>query len=160
MIGVRLQVALGRYLESLAKRRSMSALSSLKRLIPTTVHLVSGNSVHDTDMLSTETVTLSQVKAGDIIKVMAGERFPTDGAVHRIASGHASTLVDQSVMTGESLLVKKAVNDLVFAGTLNQGVTISIRASRVGASTSLGQIVEAVQQVRYYRIISQVDPHG
>ncbi len=82
---------------------------------------------------------LSELKSGDVVAVRPGERLPADGLV---VMGNSS--VDQSALTGESQPLEKAAGDEVFAGTHNLFGAITVRVSRVGKETLLGQVTETV----------------
>jgi heavy metal translocating P-type ATPase len=91
-------------------------------------------------------IPLSQVRVGDIVLVAPGECVAVDGTVR---SGHS--YVDQATITGESTPVETAHGAVVYAGTINQSGTLEIVADRLGADTSFGKIVEAVEHAERSR---------
>jgi cation-transporting ATPase V len=86
---------------------------------------------------------VDQVKVGDVVRVRPGEKIPADGVVEDGASA-----VDESMLTGESTPVEKAVGDAVTGATLNSDGTLLIRVTRVGADTALAQIVRLVAEAQ------------
>lgn len=82
----------------------------------------------------------SLIQTKDVLKVLPGSRIPADGKVV-----YGSTFIDESMLTGESIPVGKNVGDSVVGGTLNNGGMIHIQAERVGADTTLSQIVRLVE---------------
>ena len=88
-------------------------------------------------------IPIEEVEVGDLILVKPGERIPVDGVV---VSGH--TAVDESMLTGESIPVEKAVGSEVVGASINQNGTITIEASRVGKDTVLAQIIRLVEEAQ------------
>ena len=86
------------------------------------------------------------ISVGTVVSVRPGESFPCDGIVTK-----GETTVDQSIVTGESLPVRKVVGDRVFTGTLNRYGQIEIRATAVGADTSLAKIVRLVNEANNHK---------
>ncbi|MCI0491414.1 MAG: heavy metal translocating P-type ATPase [Planctomycetes bacterium] len=124
-------VLLGQVLEIGARRRTSSAIRELLSLAPPTARLI-----HDGEET---TVPLANVRKGDLLKVVPGEKIPADG---EIVSGRSS--VDESMITGEPVPSMKQAGDTVIGGTVNQTGAFQMRASRVGADTVLAQIVQMV----------------
>ena len=124
-------ITVGKTLEARAKGRTTDALRSLMRLAPRTASV-------ERDGKETQ-VPVEQVRAGDFFLVRPGESIPVDGEV--LEGGGA---VDESALTGESLPVDKAAGDSVSAGTVNRSGFLRCRASRVGADTTLAQIIQTV----------------
>lgn len=127
--------AIGDWLENLTIARADNALRDLALLVPTTVTVRRDG--RDVD------VPLAQVALGEVVLVRSGERVGVDGEV---LSGTGA--VNQSAITGESMPVEKRVGDEVFAGTLNEVGALEIRVTRLGDSTTLGQIVKLVTNAR------------
>ncbi len=119
-------------LEDLSMDRGRDAVTDLMALLPRTIQLRDG----DRD----RTVPLADVRPGQILIVSPGGAIPVDGTV--CAGGSA---VDQSRITGESMPVDVTVGDGVYAGSINQAGAIEVRAVRVGADSSYGQIIETVR---------------
>ncbi|MCR9066995.1 MAG: HAD-IC family P-type ATPase [Cytophagales bacterium] len=90
-----------------------------------------------------EVVDTDWLQVGDVIKVSPGEKIPTDG---EILSG--STTIDQSMITGESMPVRKTPEDDVIGGTINLQGLIQVRATRVGNDTGLARIIRLVQDAQ------------
>lgn len=88
-------------------------------------------------------VPLSQVKKGDIIRVKPGQKIAVDGVITK-----GSTTVDESMVTGESMPVRKKVGDNVIGSTINGDGAIEFRATKVGDETVLAQIVEMVKKAQ------------
>jgi Cu+-exporting ATPase len=91
-------------------------------------------------------VPLEHLHAGDILKVVPGEKVPVDG---EITSGKST--VDESMITGESLPVIKQKGDTVIGGTVNQTGSFQMRADRVGQDTVLSHIVQMVASAQRSR---------
>jgi P-type Cu+ transporter len=131
-------VLLGQVLELRARSRTGSAIRALLDLAPNTARIVRDGEERD--------VPLDQVQKGDRLRVRPGEKVPVDG---RVIDGRTS--IDESMITGESIPVAKAVGDRVTGGTINQTGSIVIEAERVGSETVLSQIVEMVAQAQRSR---------
>ncbi|HSW59026.1 MAG TPA: cation-translocating P-type ATPase [Dehalococcoidales bacterium] len=124
---------LGGLLENLVVARSGKAIRALASLLPDQVTLRKETG----DIL----IPLDQVRINDILLVHSGERIAADGEV---ISGNAT--VNQSAITGESLPVEIQAGSKVFAGTLNEVGTLEVKATGVGAETTLGQIRRMVEE--------------
>jgi len=131
-------VLLGQVLELRARSRTGSAIKVLLNLAPPTARLVASGGDHE--------VPLDQVKIGDSLRVVPGDKVPVDGVV---VEGHSS--VEESMITGEPLPVEKAVGDKVTGGTVNDSGSFVMRAERVGSDTLLGQIVNMVAEAQRSR---------
>ncbi len=131
-------VLLGQVLELRARSRTGSALKALLNLAPPTARQVAPGGDH--------VVPLDQVKVGDWLRVVPGDRIPVDGVV---VEGHSS--VEESMITGEPLPVEKTVGDKVTGGTVNGTGSFVLRAERVGSDTLLGQIVKMVADAQRSR---------
>jgi len=131
-------VLLGQVLELRARSRTGSAIKALLNLAPPTARQVAPGGDH--------VVPLDQVKVGDWLRVVPGDKVPVDGAV---VEGHSS--VEESMITGEPLPVEKAVGDKVTGGTVNGPGSFVMRAERIGGDTLLGQIVKMVADAQRSR---------
>ncbi len=131
-------VLLGQVLELRARSRTGSALKALLNLAPPTARRVAPGGDQE--------VPLDQVKVGDWLRVVPGDKVPVDGAV---VEGHSS--VEESMITGEPLPVEKAVGDKVTGGTVNGTGSFVMKAERVGSDTLLGQIVNMVAEAQRSR---------
>ena len=131
-------VLLGQVLELRARSRTGSAIKALLNLAPPTARQVAPGGDHE--------VPLDQVKVGDWLRVVPGDKVPVDGAV---VEGHSS--VEESMITGEPLPVEKTVGDKVTGGTVNGSGSFVMRAERIGSDTLLGQIVNMVGEAQRSR---------
>jgi P-type Cu2+ transporter len=129
-------ITLGRTLEQQAKHRAATAFDRLLSLQPTSARLVS----RDPDRPQAIEIPVEQVKIGEYLRVLPGEKIPTDGAIR-----WGQTTIDESAITGESIPVFKQVGDIVTAGTVNQSGAISIEVTRTGDDTTLAQIIALVE---------------
>jgi Cu+-exporting ATPase len=125
-------VLLGKWLEARAKHRTADALDALLRLKPAQAHKL----LDDGAVVEVATAAL---QIGDRLVVRSGEAIPADGMV---IDGRAS--LDESMLTGESLPVEKAVGDHVVAGSVNRDGHLVLRASAVAQETMLARIVRSV----------------
>lgn len=135
-------VTIGRYLEARAKIRAASAMNSLARRAPATA-LVR----RDGDWKATP---VERIAVGDEIKVPPTESIPVDG---EIIEGEAA--IDESLMTGESMPIRKRAGDAVLGGSLVTEGTLTVRAGATGARSALGRIVELVQKAQASRTDAQ-----
>jgi len=131
-------VLLGQVLELRARSRTGSAIKALLNLAPPLARQVAPGGDHQ--------VPLDQVKVGDWLRVVPGDKVPVDGAV---VEGHSS--VEESMITGEPLPVEKTAGDKVTGGTVNGSGSFVMRAERVGSDTLLGQIVKMVAEAQRSR---------
>jgi Cu+-exporting ATPase len=131
-------VLLGQVLELRARSRTGSAIKALLNLAPPTARQVADGGDHE--------IPLGQVKVGDRLRVVPGDKVPVDGTV---VEGHSS--VEESMITGEPLPVEKAVGDKVSGGTVNGPGSFIMRAERIGNDTLLGQIVSMVADAQRSR---------
>ena len=131
-------VLLGQVLELRARSRTGSAIKALLNLAPPTARQVAPGGDRE--------VPLDEVKVGDRLRVVPGDRVPVDGEV---VEGHSS--VEESMLTGEPLPVEKSVGDKVTGGTVNGSGSFVMRAERVGSDTLLAQIVSMVAEAQRSR---------
>jgi len=126
-------MALGGILEGKTVERARKGLRKLISLVPETGRRLLGG--------REETVPVTEIREGDILRVLPGEAVPVDGG---IVSGNTS--VDQSIITGESLPVDKGPGDEVFCGTINRFGSVDIKATRVGEDSSLQKLIRLTQE--------------
>jgi Cu+-exporting ATPase len=131
-------VLLGQVLELRARSRTGSAIKALLNLAPPTARQVAKDGDH--------VVPLDQVKVGDWLRVVPGDKVPVDGVV---VDGRSN--VEESMITGEPLPVEKTVGDKVTGGTVNGPGSFVMRAERIGSDTLLGQIVNMVAEAQRSR---------
>lgn len=123
---------LGALLEDLTVAKARAGIERLVHLTPQTARLIADG--------VEKVIPAEQVKVGDRIRVLPGERVAVDGI---ILSGQTS--VNQAVMTGESLPVDKTVGDEVSSGTVNQFGAFEMKATRVGEDSSIQRMIKLVQ---------------
>ncbi|GBE93125.1 heavy metal translocating P-type ATPase [Nostoc cycadae] len=128
-------ILLGRLFESRAKGETSEAIRKLIGLQAKTARLIR----HGTEV----DVPIAEVQIGDVVLVRPGEKIPVDGEVVE-----GTSTVDEAMVTGESVPVKKQPGDEVIGATLNKTGSFQFRATRVGADTVLAQIVQLVQQAQ------------
>lgn len=129
-------ITLGRTLEQQAKHRAANAFDRLLSLQPLSARLVSP----DPDRPQAIEIPVEQVKVGEYLRVLPGEKIPTDGVIR-----WGQTTIDESLVTGESIPLVKQVGDIAIAGTVNQSGAISIQVTRTGDDTTLAQIIALVE---------------
>ena len=124
-------VMLGRYLEHRAKRKAGSALAELFKLSASEVEVqAAGGNI---------TIPIDQLQVGDIFVVKPGDRIATDG---QVISGY--TTINNAFLTGEVTPIEINVNDLVFAGSINNNGNILVKATRIGSDTELARITRMI----------------
>lgn len=126
-------MAIGAILEEMTTDRAKKGLKKLIALAPSQGRRISNG--------SEEMIPAEKIRENDILRILPGETIPVDG---KIISGETS--VGQSVMTGESLPVDKAVGDDVFCGTINRFGAIDIKATKVGEDSSLQKLIRMVRE--------------
>ncbi len=129
-------ILLGRYLEAKSKSRMSGAIQKLMGLAPTsaTVILEDGQEVQR---------AIRDIEVGTVIRVRPGEKLAVDGEVIE-----GESFIDESMLTGEPLPVRKGVGDSVTGATLNTSGTLLYRATKVGSDTALAQIIRMVERAQ------------
>ena len=130
--------SLGNLLQSLTMERTRRAVRDLVGLAPREARVVDGDHTH--------TVAAAVVVPGDLVRVLPGERLAVDG---HVVDGQAG--VDQSPVTGESMPVGKTVGDDVFAGSIVQGGTLTVRATTSVADNTIAKIIHLVEEAQAQR---------
>ena len=128
-------ILLGKTLEIRAKGETSEAIRKLMGLQAKTARIVRNGQELE--------VPLAQVEIGDVVQVRPGEQIPVDGEV---IEGYST--IDEAMVTGESLPVKKQIGDEVIGATINKTGSFKFRATRIGKDTFLAQIVKMVQDAQ------------
>lgn len=128
-------ILIGKLLEEKAKGNTSSALKKLMGLQPKTVAIVKDNQ-------HTE-VPIEDIVVGDIVLVKPGEKIAVDGTLTL-----GESFVDESMLSGEPMAVRKSIGEKVFAGTINQKGSFQFKANKVGKDTMLAQIIKMVQDAQ------------
>lgn len=128
-------VLMGQVLELRARNKTGDAIRSLMRLSPSNAHLIENGEEKE--------VRTSEIKVDDILRVKPGESIPVDGEVIE-----GKSHIDESMITGEYMPVKKQPGDQVIGGTLNQSGSFKMKAVQVGEKTMLSKIVHQVAQAQ------------
>lgn len=128
-------VMLGKYLEAVAKGKTSAAIKKLMGLQPKTALVIRNGKQQE--------IAIDSVVAGDIVLVKPGQKIPVDGT---IVEGHSS--VDESMITGESIPIEKKKGDAVIGATINKTGSFRFRATKVGANTTLAQIIQLIEEAQ------------
>ena len=128
-------VMLGKFLESRSKNKTADAIKKLTELSPETAVILKDGVEY--------TVTVSEVKVGDIAVVKSGARIPLDGV---IKSGFSQ--IDESMITGESMPVDKKAGDCVTGGSINTNGLITVEITKIGEDTTLSKIIKFVEEAQ------------
>jgi Cu2+-exporting ATPase len=128
-------ILLGHWLEMRARAGASDAIRSLMNLAPARAVVVRHGVEKEVDT--------AEILAGETVVIRPGNKLPVDGEVLEGASQ-----VDESMLTGESMPVKKTVGDKVIGATINKSGSFRYRATKVGADTALAQIVKLVQEAQ------------
>ena len=126
---------LGQIMELKARAKTADSLKALLKLQANTAKLVQNDQVVEVD--------IGMVKQGDILQISSGEQIPLDGVVVE-----GKTYVDEAMMTGEPVPVKKQMHDTVIGGTVNQQGSIRIQTTAVGANTTLAKMIQTVAEAQ------------
>ena len=128
-------ITMGKYLEARSRGKTDESVKKLMNLAPKTAFVMRGEKELE--------VALSQVKVGDIVVSRSGESFAVDG---EIIEGTA--VVDESMLTGESVPIEKKVGDKVVGATLNKNGFVKYRSEKVGEDTALARIIKFVEEAQ------------
>ena len=136
-------ILLGHWLEMRARAGASSAIKALMNLTPARATVVRNGAEVD--------VATAEVLAGEIVVMRPGGKIPVDGTVE---SG--DSLVDESMLTGESMPVQKGPGATVVGATINKSGTFRYKATKVGADSALAQIVKLVQEAQNSKAPAQL----
>ncbi|MFH1095449.1 MAG: copper-translocating P-type ATPase [Candidatus Micrarchaeota archaeon] len=125
-------VLFGHWMEMKSRRGTTDALQALFNLVPPQARLLRNG--------REALVPTSDVKPGDVLVLKPGDKVPVDGVIMG-----GETLIDESMVSGESIPVQKKRGDKVIGGSINQSGSVRFRATHVGADTALAQIVRMVE---------------
>ncbi|KZN43031.1 heavy metal translocating P-type ATPase [Pseudoalteromonas luteoviolacea] len=120
---------LGKYLEFRARMKASEFTANLQKLLPLTARKLSGQ--------LEEIIAAKSLQLNDLILIKPGETIPADGLV---VEGNST--VDESMMTGEHLPIKKFKSHQVYAGTLNHDGVITVKINKIGQNTLINQIIK------------------
>nr|WP_240699518.1 heavy metal translocating P-type ATPase [Spirosoma sordidisoli] len=126
---------LGHYLEMKSVAGASHSLELIVQMLPSDAHKVAGSTITD--------VNVNTLNPGDVVLVRPGERIPTDGAVVE-----GDSAVNESMLTGESVPVQKAINDTVIAGAVNGEGSLKIRVTHKGEDSYLNKVVKMVEEAQ------------
>jgi len=128
-------VSLGSALEMRARGKTSDAIKKLIGLQPATARVVRSGEEID--------IPLGEVGLDETIKIVPGDKIPVDGKVIE-----GDSYLDESMLTGESMPVKKSIGSEVFGGTLNTTGSFMMQATHIGRETALAHIIEMVRQAQ------------
>lgn len=135
--------SLSNTLQSYAMGRSRRAIQSLIKLRPNEALVLKPDGTQ-------VKIAVKDLRIGDIIAVVPGDRLPIDGSII-----HGSSSIDQSAITGESIPVHKKIGDTVFAGTINKNGSIQIKVTKTSEDTTLAKIIHMVEEAQARKAHSQ-----
>lgn len=131
-----------RYLELSARQKAAAHLESLSHAMPATA----GRLRDFPRTMATELIPAGMLQSGDHVLVRPGETFPADGVAEQ-----GESEVDEALLTGESMPVKKAPGDALTGGSVNRGNPVVMRITRVGDETLLSAIVRLMDRAAHAR---------
>jgi P-type Cu2+ transporter len=128
-------VLFGHWMEMKSRKGTSDSLRALFDIVPPTATVIRDGQEHE--------LPTSEIVVSDVIRLKPGDKVPVDGIVK---SGSSS--IDESLVTGESIPVEKDVGDEVIGGSVNQSGTLTFQATKIGADTALGQIIDLVERAQ------------
>lgn len=134
-------VMLGNLLEHRSVRQTTSAISDLSQLQTTKAKLVASNPVTKQDIVLE--IDIDKIAKGQLLLVNTGDSIPTDGEIF-----WGEAVIDESMVSGESIPVEKKIGDIVIGGTIVQQGNIKVRVTAIGKDTVLSQIISLVKQAQ------------
>lgn len=136
-------ILLGHWLEMRARAGASSAITALMDLAPAKASVIRNGAEVE--------VPTAEVLAGDVVVIRPGNKIPVDGTVET-----GESLVDESMLTGESMPVKKGPGATVIGATINKSGSFNYKATKVGADSALAQIVKLVQEAQNSKAPAQL----
>ena len=136
-------ILLGHWLEMRARAGASSAINALMDLTPAKASVIRNGAEVE--------VPTAEVLAGEIVVIRPGNKIPVDGTVET-----GESLVDESMLTGESMPVQKGPGATVIGATINKSGSFRYKATKVGADTALAQIVKLVQEAQNSKAPAQL----
>ena len=136
-------ILLGHWLEMRARAGASSAIKALMNLTPAKASVIRNGAEVE--------VPTAEVLAGEIVVMRPGGKIPVDGIIET-----GESLVDESMLTGESMPVKKRPGDTVVGATINKSGSFRYKATKVGADSALAQIVKLVQEAQNSKAPAQL----
>jgi Cu2+-exporting ATPase len=136
-------ILLGHWLEMRARAGASSAITALMDLTPAQATVIRNGAEVE--------VPTAEVLAGEIVVIRPGNKIPVDGTVET-----GESLVDESMLTGESMPVQKGPGATVIGATINKSGSFRYKATKVGADTALAQIVKLVQEAQNSKAPAQL----
>lgn len=124
-------IKFGRYIDGISKEKTKDTIKGLVTITPNKAILFINN--------KEKKVSIDEVKKGDILIVKPGNRFAVDGVIVK-----GSTHVDESFISGESIPIKKSINDKVVAGSINLDGEVLYKAENIGRDSTISEIVRLV----------------
>jgi Cu2+-exporting ATPase len=136
-------ILLGHWLEMRARAGASSAIKALMNLTPTKASVIRNGAEVE--------IPTAEVLAGEIVVMRPGGKIPVDGVVET-----GGSLVDESMLTGESMPVQKGPGATVIGATINKSGSFQYKATKVGADSALAQIVKLVQEAQNSKAPAQL----
>ena len=136
---VLVMITLGRWIEATGKQKATESLDKLLTLLPETVTRIELTGEQSS-------IPAAGIAVNDLLRIRAGERFPTDAVIHR-----GTTSVDEQVFTGESLPVARKPGERVLAGTVNLDGDVLIKTTAEFKQGSFGRLLKTLQDARSVR---------
>jgi Cu2+-exporting ATPase len=128
-------VLFGHWMEMKSRKGTSDSLRALFDIVPPTATVIRDGQEQD--------LPTSEIVVGDMVRLKPGDKVAVDGIVKA-----GSSAIDESLVTGESIPVEKRVGDDVVGGSVNQSGTLTFEATKIGADTALGQIIDLVQRAQ------------
>jgi P-type Cu2+ transporter len=128
-------VLFGHWMEMKSRKGTSDSLRALFEIVPPSATVIRDGAELE--------VPTSEIVVGDLIRLKPGDKIPVDGFVK---SGSSS--IDESLVTGESIPVEKGVGDELIGGSVNQSGSLTFEATKIGADTALGQIIDLVERAQ------------